>query len=58
MKTQAELNRMSMDYYAPSNSTEYYDYKTGNFYNHSGQELRDVGDYDAFSEGYTPFGDE
>jgi hypothetical protein len=43
-------------YYAPSGSYEYFD--GCNYYNASGQRLRNPGEYNKFSEGYTPFGDE
>lgn len=45
-------------YYGPSESYELYNPKSGQFYNHAGQELRDPDEYDPYSEGYTPFGDE
>ena len=45
-------------YYSPSESYELYDPETGQFYNHSGQKLRDPEEYNPYSEGYTPFGDE
>lgn len=45
-------------YYAPSDSYELLDPKTNQFYNRSGQKLRDPEEYDQDSEGYTPFGDE
>lgn len=45
-------------YYAPSDSYEFMDKETGQFYNRSGDELRDPQEYDEDSEGYTPWGDE
>ena len=36
----------------------YYDRTTDTYYNRSGEQLRDMSEYDPFSEGYTPFGDE
>lgn len=45
-------------YYAPSDSFELIDVETGQFYNQSGDMLRDPEEYNSFSEGYTPFGDE
>jgi len=36
----------------------FYDSKTDTYYNKSGQELRNPIEYDPYSEGYTPFGDE
>jgi hypothetical protein len=45
-----------LDYYAPSDSEEYTDGQT--FYNKSGQQLRDPEEYNPYSDGYTPFGDE
>lgn len=49
---------MRKAYYPPSDSIELYDDETDTFYNASGQRLRDPSEYDANSEGYTPFGDE
>jgi len=43
-------------YYSPSDSLEYYE--DGVFYNSAGDPLRDPEEYDSYSEGYTPFGDE
>jgi hypothetical protein len=43
-------------YYSPSNSHEQYDGE--HFYNANGDQLRDPSEYDPYSEGYTPFGDE
>lgn len=45
-------------YYYPSDTFELYNQKTGQFYNRSGQELRNPEEYNETSEGYTPFGDE
>ena len=45
-------------FYPPSETWEDYDTDTGTFYNASGDLLRDPGEYDEHSEGYTPFGDE
>ena len=42
--------------YFPSNSVEYFDGE--NWYNSSGEALRNPEEYDTNSEGYTPFGDE
>ena len=47
---------MKKTYYAPSGTYEDFD---GNFYyNASGDRLRSPNEYDPYSEGYTPFGDE
>lgn len=46
------------EYYAPSDSREYYDYKTDTYYNSSGGQLRHPEEYNPRTEGYTPFGDE
>lgn len=43
-------------YYEPSGTYE--DFIDGEFYNQSGDLLRDPSEYDPYSEGYTPFGDE
>jgi hypothetical protein len=51
-----ETGDIQLAYYAPSESEEYFDGE--NFYNASGQLLRDPSEYDTNSEGYTPFGDE
>ena len=58
MKTQSELSKMSIEYYMPSDSNEYYDDENDTYYNCSGQQLIDPDEYDPDSEGYTPFGDE
>ena len=50
--------RLIKKHYAPSDSLEWYDPETDTFYNNSYQELRDPCEYDPYSEGYTPFGDE
>ena len=56
MKTLIELQDLEKEYYPPSDSYEYWD---GNyFYNNSGQQLRTPSEYNEYSEGYTPFGDE
>jgi hypothetical protein len=52
------LEALSRRYYPPSDSIEYFDIETGTYYNASGQELRDMEEYNPRSEGYTPFGDE
>lgn len=47
------------EYYAPSDSEEYTDGQ--NFYNRSGQQLRNPKEYargGSHEDGYTPFGDE
>ena len=46
------------EYYTPSQSIELMDEKTGQFFNRAGDPLRDPEEYDPYSEGYTPFGDE
>jgi hypothetical protein len=56
MKNQDELKEMDQEYYAPSDSLEYFDGE--HFYNQSGQRLRSPEEYNTHSEGYTPFGDE
>ena len=53
-----ELLKLEQVYYAPSGSYEYYDSRTDTYYNNSGQELRDPSEYNTYSEGYTPLGDE
>lgn len=45
-------------YYPLTDSYELLDEETGIYYNHHGQELRNPDEYDVYSEGYTPFGDE
>jgi hypothetical protein len=50
--------KLERRYYSPSDSYEWYDDETGQFYNSSFQELRSPEEYDPYSEGYTPFGDE
>lgn len=51
-----EIGEISREYYSPSDSYEYFDGE--NFYDIDGQILRDPEEYDPYSEGYTPFGDE
>jgi hypothetical protein len=51
MKTELE-----MAYYEPSGTYEYFDGEF--FYNRAGDTLRDPAEFDVYSEGYTPFGDE
>ncbi len=51
-----ELQELELEYYSPSDSYEYWD--GSHFYNRSGDQLRDPAEYDPYSEGYTPFGDE
>ena len=51
-----ENGEIEQAYYGPSDSYEFFDGE--NFYNASGQQLRDPSEYDCSSEGYTPFGDE
>ena len=53
-----KIQKLVQAYYAPSDSYELIDPKTGQFYNCSGDKLRDPKEYDSCSEGYTPFGDE
>ncbi|MFW6232410.1 MAG: hypothetical protein ACOC4D_00055 [Bacteroidota bacterium] len=52
----ADMGEVWGEAYPPSDSYEYFDGE--NFYNGSGQKLRPLSDYDSWSEGYTPFGDE
>jgi hypothetical protein len=47
---------MNKAYYEPSGSYEYFDGM--NYYNSNGDQLRDPEEYNHYSEGYTPFGDE
>lgn len=51
-----EAGELTKEYYSPSDSFEYFDGE--NYYNASGDLLRDPSEYDVYSEGYTPFGDE
>ena len=36
----------------------FFDSETNTYYNHAGQQLRHPSEYNQYSEGYTPFGDE
>ena len=47
---------MKTEFYPPSGTFE--DFDGTDFYNASGQRLRNPREYDERSEGYTPFGDE
>lgn len=51
-----ELEEVYKEYYSPSASMEWFDGET--FYNFCGNSLRDVSEFNPYSEGYTPFGDE
>ena len=51
-----ENGEITREYYGPSDSFEYYDGE--NFYNENGQILRNPSEYNVYSEGFTPFGDE
>lgn len=51
-------NNYVINYYAPTNSEEYFNLKENRFYNRQGVPLRNLSNYNALSEGYTPFGDE
>lgn len=57
-KEKESIFDLEKKFYKPSESLEYFDPETGNFYNRSGDKLRDPEEYNANSEGYTPFGDE
>lgn len=56
--TKEFLESLEERYYAPRCSYELYDPKTDTYYNRFGQMLRDPSEYNQYSEGYTPFGDE
>lgn len=57
MKNQLEfLQDLEKEYYPPSDTYEYWDGEY--FYNSAGDQLRNPNEYDQYSEGYTPFGDE
>jgi len=51
-----EDGKIGRAYYAPSSSMEYFDGE--NYYNASGDQLRDSKEYNTNSEGHTPWGDE
>jgi hypothetical protein len=55
---QKVFDRLSEEYYPPSDSYEFYDSLENVYYNKGGSRLRDPSEYDSTSEGYTPFGDE
>ena len=52
------FDKIEQEYYFPSNSYEYYDIETDTWYNKLGNVLRNPEEYNTYSEGYTPFGDE
>ena len=52
----AEVGVVKREYYSPSESYEYFDGE--NYYNSFGQQLRSPSEFNPYSEGYTPFGDE
>ena len=51
-----ENGEITREYYSPSDSYEFFDGIT--YYNSTGEQLRDPSEYDQYSDGYTPFGDE
>ncbi|MDR3350726.1 MAG: hypothetical protein LBN98_03630 [Prevotellaceae bacterium] len=53
-----DIQMFGRRYYPPSGSREYYNPETDTFYNASGDALRNPEEYNPYSEGYTPFGDE
>lgn len=53
-----KMEELEMDYYPPSGTYEYHDTESDTWYNQSGQMLRNPEQYNRYSEGYTPFGDE
>ncbi len=56
IEEQIRNGELEQEYYPPSDSYEYWD--GSNFYNLSGQQLRNPNEYCDTQEGYTPFGDE
>lgn len=56
IQARIESNELEFDSNYPGGA--YYDHETDTHYNRYGQELRPIGDYDPYSPGYTPFGDE
>ena len=50
--------RLERCYYYPSDFYELYDAEMDQWFNMSGQSLRNPEEYDVNTEGYTPFGDE
>lgn len=54
-----EAKQLRMEYYSPSGSMEWFEEETGNYYNRSGQLLRNPSEYEPDEDGcHTPFGDE
>lgn len=51
-------DRLEEEYYAPSESFEFYDPVTKQWFNKSFEPLRNPDEYNQHSEAYTPFGDE
>lgn len=56
LKQAIDAGEVWQEYYSPSDSNEWFDGDT--FYNASGNSLRDTSEFNPYSEGYTPFGDE
>lgn len=52
------LEKLPWVSYGDTGTKAYYDRETDTYYNNAGCELRDPAEYDPYSEGYTPFGDE
>lgn len=58
LQKKIENGEVTLEYYAPSESQEWWDEENNCFYNRSGQRLRNPEEYNTSAEGYTPFGDE
>ena len=56
MRELFELGEVEQAFYGPSESQEYFDGIS--FYNRRGDRLRSPAEFNPYSEGYTPFGDE
>jgi hypothetical protein len=52
------FDRLEQQYYEPSQSEEFYDPENDEYFNISGQKLRNPDEYDESFEDSTPFGDE
>jgi len=55
-RTSKKKEELEMAYYEPGDTYEYFDGER--YYNRAGDMLRDPDEYNPYSEGYTPFGDE
>ena len=54
----ASVYELEYTEYGSTGTYAFWDRESDTYYNDFGQRLRDPNEYDRYSEGYTPFGDE